>query len=78
MSRVPLATLEVLVVRLVVEGLKDDEISARVGIGLPEMFRTVSSLYRGLGVSDRLELVIHAYHHGIVPPPHQHSAGAAA
>jgi DNA-binding NarL/FixJ family response regulator len=61
---------EVEVIRLIVEGLKDEEIGPRLGISPPEAERLVSSVYDKLGASDRLELTILAFYHGIVPAPY--------
>jgi DNA-binding NarL/FixJ family response regulator len=66
----PLDGREVEVIRLVVEGLKDEEIGPRLGISPPEAERLVSSVYDKLGASDRLELIILAFYHGIVPLPY--------
>ena len=69
MSKVPLLKQELEVVALVVEGLKDEAISARLGIGLPEVRHIISSAQDKLNASDRLELVIHAIHYGAVARP---------
>ncbi len=63
-----LAVREAEVVTLVAAGVKDGEISSRLGITPPEVRRHISSASEKLGASDRLELVIHAIHYGVVTP----------
>ena len=65
----PLTSREVEVISLFLEGLKDDEIGARLGFGAPGVERLISSACEKAGVSDRLGLIIHAIYHGYVPPP---------
>ena len=67
-SRVPPAGLEVEVITLLVEGHKDEQIGARLGISIQEVRDIIESVYQLLGVSDRLGLIIHAFYYGIVPP----------
>ena len=57
-------------VLLIVSGLKDAEISQRLEVSPSEVRQLIKSLYAKLGVSDRLDLIIHAIHFGIASPPH--------
>lgn len=67
-NRVQLIDRELDIIAMIVEGLSDDEISARLRLTPSEVSRLVSCLYAKLGVGDRLELIIHAYYSGIAKP----------
>lgn len=54
------------VIALVGEGLKNKEIADRLFISDSTVRHHLTSIYEKLGVSDRLELVIYAYKHGLV------------
>lgn len=54
------------VIELVGEGLKNKEIADRLFISDSTVRHHLTSIYEKLGVSDRLELVIYAYKHGLV------------
>ncbi|MBC7932769.1 MAG: helix-turn-helix transcriptional regulator [Rubrivivax sp.] len=65
----PLTSQETELIRLVAEGFKDEQISARLGISLPAARGLIASVFYRLGVSDRLGLIIYAFYHGIAKPP---------
>lgn len=54
------------VIELVGEGLKNKEIASRLYISDSTVRHHLTSIYEKLEVSDRLELVIYAYKHGLV------------
>ena len=54
------------VIELVGEGLKNKEIADRLFISDSTVRHHLTSIYEKLDVSDRLELVIYAYKHGLV------------
>ena len=51
------------------EGLKNKEIGERLFISDITVRHHLTSIYSKLEVSDRLELIIYAYRHGLVPIP---------
>lgn len=57
------------VVALIGEGLKNRQLAARLFISETTVRHHLTSIFDKLGVSDRLELVIYAYRHGLVKPP---------
>ncbi len=57
------------VIKAVGEGLKNKQIGERLFISDVTVHHHLTSIYSKLGVSDRLELVIYAYRHGLVPIP---------
>jgi two-component system, NarL family, nitrate/nitrite response regulator NarL len=57
------------VISLVGEGLKNKQIGERLFISDVTVRHHLTSIFSKLGVSDRLELVIYAYRHGLVPIP---------
>ena len=65
----PLDGREVEAVALLLEGLRDEEIGARLGVGAPEVGRLFRSACEKAGAADRLGLVIHAIYYGYVAPP---------
>ena len=61
------------VVSLIGEGLKNKQIAARLFISETTVRHHLTSIFDKLDVSDRLELIIYAYQHGLAkaPPSHQ-------
>ena len=57
------------VINAVGEGLKNKQIGERLFISDVTVRHHLTSVYGKLGVTDRLELVIYAYRHGLVPIP---------
>jgi DNA-binding NarL/FixJ family response regulator len=58
------------VINSVGEGLKNKPIGERLFISDVTVRHHLTSIFGKLGVSDRLELIIYAYRHGLVPIPH--------
>ena len=58
------------VIKLVGEGLKNKQIAERLFISDITVHHHLSSIYSKLEVSDRLELLIYAYRHGLATLPH--------
>jgi DNA-binding NarL/FixJ family response regulator len=58
------------VVALIGEGLKNKQIASRLFISETTVRHHLTSIFDKLGTSDRLELVIYAYRHGLATPPH--------
>ncbi len=58
------------VIALIGEGLKNKQIANRLFISETTVRHHLGSIFSKLGVSDRLELVIYAYRHGLAKPPH--------
>jgi DNA-binding NarL/FixJ family response regulator len=63
-----LTTRERDVVALVAEGLRNEEIARRLGITDKTVRNHLTAVFDKVGVSGRLELVVLAYRHGLVPP----------
>jgi DNA-binding NarL/FixJ family response regulator len=57
------------VVRLVGEGLRNEEIARRLGISEKTVRNHLTGAFDKLGVSGRLELAVFAYRHGLVRIP---------
>jgi DNA-binding NarL/FixJ family response regulator len=57
------------VITAVGDGLKNKDIGERLFISDITVRHHLTSIFGKLGVSDRLELVIYAYRHGLVPIP---------
>jgi DNA-binding NarL/FixJ family response regulator len=57
------------VLELIGEGLKNTEIASRLSISEVTVRHHLTSIYRKLGVSDRLELIVFAYQNKILPLP---------
>jgi two-component system nitrate/nitrite response regulator NarL len=57
------------VIALIGEGLKNKQIGERLFISETTVRHHLTSIFSKLGVSDRLELVIYAYRHGLATPP---------
>lgn len=53
------------VVRLVGEGLRNEEIARRLGIGEKTVRNHLTAVFDKVGVSGRLELAVFAYRHGL-------------
>ncbi len=52
-------------VRLVGEGLRNEEVARRLGITEKTVRNHLTGVFEKLGVSGRLELVVFAYRHGL-------------
>lgn len=57
------------VIALVGEGLKNRQIGGRLFISESTVRHHLTSIFDKLGVSDRFELIIYAYRHGLATPP---------
>jgi two-component system nitrate/nitrite response regulator NarL len=57
------------VISLIGEGLKNKQIASRLFISETTVRHHLTSVFDKLGVSDRLELIIYAYQHGLAKPP---------
>ena len=57
------------VIALIAEGLKNKQIAERLFISETTVTHHLSSIFSKLGVSDRLELVIYAFAHGVAKMP---------
>ena len=58
------------VIALIGEGLKNKQIASRLYISETTVRHHLTSIFDKLGTSDRLELVIYAYRHGLATSPH--------
>jgi DNA-binding NarL/FixJ family response regulator len=58
------------VVELIAEGLKNKQIAERLFITQATVSHHLTSIFSKLGVSDRLQLMIYAYHHCLSKPNH--------
>ena len=58
------------VITLIGEGLRNKEIAGRLSVRETTVRHHLTSIYDKLGVSDRLELVIYAYRHGLIRLTH--------
>jgi two-component system, NarL family, nitrate/nitrite response regulator NarL len=65
-----LTDIEIQIITLIAQGLKDEEISSRIKFDGLDLDQIIASIYAKLGVADRLELIIYAIYHGIVVLPH--------
>lgn len=57
------------VVALIGEGLKNKQIASRLFIHHTTVSHHLTSIFYKLGVSDRFELIIYSYRHGLAKPP---------
>ena len=57
------------VISLVGEGVKNPQIAERLFISRATVRHHLSSVYGKLGVSDRFDLALYAYRHGLATPP---------
>ena len=57
------------IVMLIAEGLRNEQVSARLGVAEKTVRNRLSAIFDRLGVNDRLGLVVYAYQHGLVRPP---------
>jgi len=64
--RIYMTSREIEIVQLLVRGLSNAEIAARMGIQLQTVKNMLSTLYAKLGVSTRLQLVLLALRTGFV------------
>ena len=61
------------VIEQVCRGLKNKQIAERLFISDTTVRHHLTSIFSKLDVSDRLELVIYAYRHGLDKPPNEQS-----
>jgi len=54
------------IVRLIGEGLRNEQIAVRIGISEKTVRNQLSSLFDKLGVNDRLGLAVYAFEHGLL------------
>lgn len=64
-----LSARETEIVGLIGEGLSNKAIAERTHISEITVRHHLSSIYRKLGIRDRLELLLYAYRHKLIPPP---------
>ncbi len=57
------------IILLVSEGLRNRQVAERLFISETTVRHHLTSIFSKLGVSDRLDLVVYAYRHGIAKPP---------
>jgi two-component system, NarL family, nitrate/nitrite response regulator NarL len=57
------------IIALIGEGLNNRHIAARLFISETTVRHHLTSIFAKLEVGDRLELVIYAFRHGLIPPP---------
>jgi DNA-binding NarL/FixJ family response regulator len=57
------------VIALMGEGLKDKQIAALLSVTDGKVRHYLASTYEKLGTSDRLDLLLYAYHHGLARMP---------
>jgi len=57
------------VVALIGEGIKNKEIADRLFISETTVRHHLTSIYAKLNVTDRVELLIYAFRHGLASPP---------
>ena len=62
-----LSETERLVITSVCLGLRNRQIADLIGLTENEVKEHLASIYRKLTISDRLELIIHAFRHGLAP-----------
>jgi len=71
-ARAKIATLtarERQVIALVGEGLCNRQIAQRLALSQSTMRRDLASIFRKLGVAERLDLILYAYRHGLAQVP---------
>ena len=61
-----LSNREMEVVRCVAMGMRNKEVADKLGVSEATVKNHLTSVYAKLGVSDRLELILYAIHHGLV------------
>jgi len=70
--RAKIATLtarERRVIALVGEGLGNKQIAQRLALSETTVRRDLASIFRKLGVAERLDLILYAYRHGLAQVP---------
>jgi DNA-binding NarL/FixJ family response regulator len=65
-SKAPLTQVECEILKLLLLGLNDLEITSRLFSDDVNLSEDLETIYRKLGVAGRLELIIHAYYYGLV------------
>jgi len=71
-ARAKIATLtarERQVIALVGEGLRTRQIAQRLALSESTVRRDLASIFRKLGVAERLDLILYAYRHGLARIP---------
>jgi DNA-binding NarL/FixJ family response regulator len=58
------------IVTLIAEGLRNEQIAARMGVAEKTVRNHLSTVFDKLGVNDRLGLAVYLYQHGLARPPH--------
>jgi DNA-binding NarL/FixJ family response regulator len=66
-----LSERELGVVRLVAQGLSNNEIAARLYLSEATIKSHIARILAKLGLRDRVQIAVHAYEHGIVRPGHR-------
>lgn len=57
------------VIMLVGEGLRNKQIAQHLSISETTVRRHLTSIFRKLGVTERLDLILYAYRHGLAKMP---------
>jgi len=57
------------VIRLVGEGLRNQQIAQRLALSETTVRRHLAAICRKLGVAERLDLILYAYGHGLAKMP---------
>ena len=60
---------ERVIVSLIGEGLRNDQVAGRLGVAEKTVRNQLSSLFDKLGVNDRLGLAVYAFEHGLLRAP---------
>ncbi len=57
------------IVSLIAEGLRNEQIAARIGVSVKTVRNQLSTVFDRLGVNDRLALAVYAFEHGLLQQP---------
>ena len=57
------------VIALVGEGLRNNQIAQRLSLSETTVRRLLASIFRKLGIDERLDLILYAYRHGLAQVP---------